>query len=67
MDEATIAKVFDPFFSTKLIGRGLGLSAAQGIARAHQGMIRIGSAPGNGDNVEALFPMMAAARSQSSG
>jgi two-component system cell cycle sensor histidine kinase/response regulator CckA len=59
MDEATMAKVFDPFFTTKFLGRGLGLSAAQGIVRAHQGMIRIGSAPGNGANVEALFPMSA--------
>jgi len=57
MDDATLARAFDPFFTTKFLGRGLGLSAAQGIARAHRGAIRIVSAPGEGATVEALFPI----------
>jgi two-component system cell cycle sensor histidine kinase/response regulator CckA len=57
MDDATLARAFDPFFTTKFLGRGLGLSAAQGIARAHRGAIRIVSAPGQGATVEALFPL----------
>lgn len=61
MDEATLARAFDPFFSTKFLGRGLGLAAAQGIARAHRGAIRIVSAPGQGATVEVLFPTSAAA------
>jgi signal transduction histidine kinase len=61
MDEATLARAFDPFFSTKFLGRGLGLAAAQGIARAHHGAIRIVSAPGQGATVEVLFPTSAAA------
>lgn len=56
MDEATLAKAFDPFFSTKVRGRGLGLSAAQGIAHAHHGAMRILSTPGQGATVEALLP-----------
>jgi PAS domain S-box-containing protein len=59
MDATTLTKIFDPFFSTKQRGRGLGLSAMQGILRGHQGGLRISSAPGKGTSFELFFPAMA--------
>ncbi len=56
MDADTLQRVFDPFFSTKLVGRGLGLPAAQGIARAHRGAIYATSAPGRGTVFHVLLP-----------
>ena len=50
------ARIFDPFFSTKGRGRGLGLSALLGIVRAHQGGLQIRSAPGAGTHFTVLFP-----------
>jgi CheY-like chemotaxis protein len=56
MTEAVKAKVFDPFFSTKFLGRGLGLPVVQGIVRAHGGAIGLISAPGTGTTVQVLLP-----------
>jgi PAS domain S-box-containing protein len=57
MDEATQYKIFDPFFSTKFTGRGLGMSAALGIMRAHGGAIMLESCPGAGTKIRLLFPV----------
>ena len=50
------ARMFDPFYSTKFAGRGLGLAAALGIVRAHKGGVRVESAPGQGTTVAAYWP-----------
>jgi PAS domain S-box-containing protein len=57
MDRPTQDRVFEPFFSTKFTGRGLGLSAVLGIVRGHQGAIRVNSHPGKGSSFQILLPV----------
>jgi PAS domain S-box-containing protein len=57
MDEATKQRAFDPFFSTKFAGRGLGLAAVLGIVRAHRGGVRLRSASGKGTTVTLYLPL----------
>src|SRR3954470_9310128 len=56
MGAETQARVFDPFFSAKSAGRGLGLAVVHGIVRSLGGTIRIESKPGEGTNFEILLP-----------
>jgi CheY-like chemotaxis protein len=56
MDPETLERIFDPFFSTKFTGRGLGLAAVLGIMRGHQGAIQVLSRPGQGTTFRLLFP-----------
>lgn len=51
-----LERAFDPFFSTKLPGRGLGLPAVRGIVRAYSGRLRLETAPGAGTRVEVWLP-----------
>ncbi len=56
IDEQTRKKLFDPFFSTKQNGRGLGLSTVLGIVRSHRGIIKLDSRQGKGTTFTILFP-----------
>ena len=56
MDTETQEKMFDPFFSTKFTGRGLGLAAVQGIVRGHRGAVQVRSTPGQDTSFRVFFP-----------
>ena len=57
MSEETRARIFDPFFSTKFTGRGLGLSAVLGIVRGHHGALHVQSTLGRGSCFTMLIPV----------
>ncbi len=56
IDKKTLLKIFEPFFSTKFIGRGLGLAAVYGIINNHNGYISVDSTVGEGSIVEIYLP-----------
>ena len=56
MDEDVLLQCCDPFFTTKFIGRGLGLSSTVGIVRAHGGFVELQSSPGKGTTVRVFLP-----------
>ncbi len=49
-------KIFDPFFSTKFTGRGLGLSAVMGILQGHHGGVIVQSVPNTGTTIKVAIP-----------
>jgi PAS domain S-box-containing protein len=56
MTEQDKDRIFDPYFTTKFAGRGLGLAVVQGIVRAHSGALNLVSALGRGTTFQVLLP-----------
>ncbi len=56
MNAETIGRLFEPFFSTRFAGRGLGMAVVLGILRSHRAGILVHSKGGEGSHFEILFP-----------
>lgn len=56
MDEEAKQKIFDPFYTTKTMGRGLGMSAVLGIISSHNGALQLYSQPGLGTTFKIYLP-----------
>ncbi len=57
MDDDTRRKIFEPFYTTKFTGRGLGMSAVLGIIKAHNGALQLESQPGQGTTFKIYLPV----------
>jgi len=59
MEREVLGRIFDPFYTTKFAGRGLGMAAVLGIIRGHRGAVTVSSEPGRGTTFKVLFPACA--------
>jgi two-component system, cell cycle sensor histidine kinase and response regulator CckA len=60
MEARTLRRIFDPFFSTKPNGHGLGLASVLGIVRSHGGGISVVTESGKGATFRVLWPVRSA-------
>lgn len=58
MDQVVQARLFEPFFTTRRQGTGLGMTLVQKIVTAHEGRIHVESEPGRGTTVRLVFPVV---------
>lgn len=56
MEEETRKRIFEPFYTTKFTGRGLGMSATLGIINTHKGTVQLSSTPGVGTHFKVFLP-----------
>jgi signal transduction histidine kinase len=57
MDRSALDRIFEPYFSTKAVGTGLGLTIAKRNVELHGGRIEVDSAPGQGTTVTVTLPV----------
>ena len=57
-----LSRIFEPFYTTKFVGRGLGLALTVGIMRSHRGVITFDSSPEKGTTVNVLLPSLSSTR-----
>ncbi|BDD87858.1 hypothetical protein DPPLL_22230 [Desulfofustis limnaeus] len=57
MTEEEMRRIFDPFFSTKFTGRGLGLTVVAGLVKVWNGMIGVTSKLGKGSTLQVFLPL----------
>ena len=57
IEAKNMPRIFEPFYTTHLVGRGLGLALTAGIMRNHHGAVQVESTPGKGTVVKLLLPV----------
>ena len=62
IEPATLARLGEPFFTTKTTGTGLGLAVVQAVVRAHRGELRLRSHVGRGTCATLVLPLITAAQ-----
>jgi two-component system sensor histidine kinase FlrB len=62
IDSVTLARLGEPFFTTKATGTGLGLAVVKAVARAHQGELRVRSRIARGTCALLILPLIPAAQ-----
>ncbi|MDQ3204792.1 MAG: ATP-binding protein, partial [Pseudomonadota bacterium] len=62
IDSEILARLGEPFFTTKTTGTGLGLTVVKAVARAHQGELQMRSRPGRGTCAQVILPLFSSER-----